>query len=279
MPININYHKTKNNSYCAGLIVHKDAIQDTYDEKYKSLKNMPFGVRFNLNINSSLYNLPSVQQAFATCFVIKNKDGTPIIVTAKHVLDYCLMQTMTTTYNQMFSLLRIVFNYEDEYNNHSIKTKDIYQIEGIYNEAAYKNNKSDFVLFNIKPISKNKIFDEKLIGKVNFDSSYKNLKIHTYGYPYGMPLYTSYGTLFGESKTKKGYLITNLSAFNGHSGSPVFNEDKEIIGILFGGGYDFEPIILKKQFTNKKKLKYRMFKIEEENGIFILPITEIKQYL
>lgn len=274
-----NFTKPKRVVSCATVFVDNTSILDTYDKKYKKLDCTTFGEKYNLIINSSLYNLPSIKNSFPTCFIIKNDNGKILIVTAKHVLDYCLIQTMSTSLTELFTKISIVFGYDDDTNNHSVKTKEIFKIKGIYNDT-YNDaiNSNDFVILEIENPEN---LNDKVIGKISKSEIELNSKIYALGYPYGMPLYTSYGTLYCEAKNKKGYYITDLSAFNGHSGAPVFNAENEIIGLIFGGASDFEIVSKNVKGKNKsfKRLRYRKFHLENENGIFILPINCLLKYL
>jgi V8-like Glu-specific endopeptidase len=283
MPQILKHSLKKRTKNCSAIIVHKDSILDTYDQAFKQLKSIPFGEKYKLTINTSHYNLPSVTDSYASCFAIgpiKNENDIPLIVTAKHVIDHCLLQTMSTDFQSLFSKIRIVFGYDNDYNNQSIKTNEIYEIEDIYNDT-YNNNENDFVLLKLK----DNTIDERLYGEVQFERKPNKTKIYSFGYPYGMPLYKSYGEIINnDSKTKKGYYITNLTAFNGNSGAPVFDQSNKIIGILFGGGQDFE--YTKKTEDEKvntirylKTIKFSRYVEEKENGIFVLPIDVIKNKL
>jgi V8-like Glu-specific endopeptidase len=55
------------------------------------------------------------------------------------------------------------------------------------------------------------------------------------GHPLGFPLVYSYDAEVLLSDKNRQSFITNLDAFEGNSGSPVFNTKKEVIGILIGG--------------------------------------------
>jgi V8-like Glu-specific endopeptidase len=59
----------------------------------------------------------------------------------------------------------------------------------------------------------------------------------TIGYPQGLPLKVSFGgSIRGETKN---YYVGNLDALSGNSGSPVYNKDLELIGILLRGEKDY----------------------------------------
>jgi V8-like Glu-specific endopeptidase len=55
------------------------------------------------------------------------------------------------------------------------------------------------------------------------------------GYPLGMPAKVSTNARVTLNSTDKQSFVTNLDALDGNSGSPVFNSDNEVAGILVGG--------------------------------------------
>ncbi|MEI7776912.1 MAG: serine protease, partial [Verrucomicrobiota bacterium] len=61
------------------------------------------------------------------------------------------------------------------------------------------------------------------------------------GYPDGLPLKVSRGTVTAANSTKS-YFGTNLASFIGSSGSPVFLKDQEVVqGVLVRGDKDYRP--------------------------------------
>jgi V8-like Glu-specific endopeptidase len=275
-----NFGEYKRVTSCAAMFVDKESILDTYDKNYKLLRNTMFGQKYNLLINSSLYSLPSVENWLPTCFAI-NHNGTPLIITAKHVIDYAKKQTFSSNVKELFTKIRIVFGFDDTNNNHSIHVKEIFEIEDVYNNTYNKDvNPNDIVILTIKNTEILK--KRKLVGEIELDTTnIINSEIHTYGYPYGMPMYKSCGYIKAWSTIKSGNYITDLSAFDGHSGAPVFNINNKIIGIIISGANDFEwkKNKSKNQMSSFRVLRYRKFNLEEENGIFVLPINVLKNYL
>lgn len=85
-------------------------------------------------------------------------------------------------------------------------------------------------------------------------------KLFTMGFPLGMPMkFSPNGDVLKNDVSRESF-ITNLSVFDGNSGSPVFNEQNEVVGILTGG----TPSIW--QVPNEKKscLNYNRC---DENGL------------
>lgn len=67
----------------------------------------------------------------------------------------------------------------------------------------------------------------------------RGLKVSMAGFPAGLPAkYTDQATVF-YSSAGQSFFKTDLDAFFGNSGSPVFNEQQEVIGILVSGEIDY----------------------------------------
>lgn len=60
-------------------------------------------------------------------------------------------------------------------------------------------------------------------------------KVHMIGYPLGQPAKLSRDAFVLFDNPKAQSFVTNLDAFEGNSGSPVFNSRNEVVGILSGG--------------------------------------------
>jgi V8-like Glu-specific endopeptidase len=79
------------------------------------------------------------------------------------------------------------------------------------------------------------------------------------GYPFGTPAKLSLGAHVLINSTANQAFITNLDAFEGNSGSPVFNARSEVVGILVGG----TPMASTKTDTNRSCERYNHC---DENG-------------
>ena len=63
----------------------------------------------------------------------------------------------------------------------------------------------------------------------------RNEKLSMIGYPFGTPAkWTPHGKVLYNNPSRTTF-ITNLDAFEGNSGSPVFNAENEVVGILIAG--------------------------------------------
>jgi V8-like Glu-specific endopeptidase len=87
--------------------------------------------------------------------------------------------------------------------------------------------------------------DRKVSGHVPLPvTKLANLKLRdpvfAIGFPSGYPVKITDGATVREFLRKEGYFTTDLDAFAGNSGSPVFNSNTyEIEGILTNGGVDY----------------------------------------
>lgn len=87
------------------------------------------------------------------------------------------------------------------------------------------------------------------------------------GYPFGTPAKYSTGARVLVNDLRRDSLITNLDAFEGNSGSPVFNNSGEVIGILVGG----TPL---ESLVNDPVLKCKRYNRCDEDGTnCLLPDT------
>lgn len=55
------------------------------------------------------------------------------------------------------------------------------------------------------------------------------------GHPFGLPSKLSRNARIVVNNPQRGSFLTSLDAFDGNSGSPVFNSKNEVVGILIGG--------------------------------------------
>lgn len=81
--------------------------------------------------------------------------------------------------------------------------------------------------------------DRPVEGRKPFKLSTEKLGVRTplrmIGHPLGLPSVLSKSDRIFVNKADRGSFITNLDAFEGNSGSGVFNAKNEIVGILIGG--------------------------------------------
>ncbi len=80
--------------------------------------------------------------------------------------------------------------------------------------------------------------DRPVEGKVPYTlqpNVRENEEVTMLGHPLGLPLIYSYDAKILLNNLAMQSYVTNLDAFEGNSGSPVFNAKREVVGILTGG--------------------------------------------
>ncbi len=152
---------------------------------------------------------------FGTAFLVSSK----LVLTAGHCADE---STIGET--------RLVFNLTLQRAKSPIPGEQIYRIKGII--AKSLNNLGDYALLEI---------DREVVGvkPLTLDLSSTPKDVYMLGHPYGLPLkYTKNGAI--KSLTAKQFEAA-LDAFEGNSGSPVFDQiTKKVVGILVAGNPDYE---------------------------------------
>lgn len=125
----------------------------------------------------------------------------------------------------------IVFNYTSD--KLVIDSKDVYEIGEIVPKLE-THSKDDFKILKL-----NRSIDATKNHKVTFnrvDNIENGNRIFMIGFPSGLPM-----MIAGDARVYKkaaGFFYSNLDAFSGNSGSPVFNEKGEVEGILKRGAKD-----------------------------------------
>lgn len=156
-----------------------------------------------------------------------------LIATAGHcMVNSGQSRNEKQTYCETFSWL---FDYQDDGNGHvqtvNLSTANLYECRKVVyaiheEEPPYR----DFALVQLKRpvtdrtplvLSKQKIQPGDAVRMI--------------GYPLGQPAKLSRDAHILLNNISKQSFITNLDAFEGNSGSPVFNAQNEVIGILVGG--------------------------------------------
>jgi hypothetical protein len=185
---------------------------------YSELLTIPFSKAYGLTPKEPYYNQPV--GAFCSGFLV----AQDIVVTAGHCLN-------TTNYKEK----RIVFGYRMLGENipvTKIYNEDIYKIKRVIaHKLSY--NKMDYAIVQLdRPVRAN-IHPVKLAKH--------NAKVgdmlYVIGHPAGLPL--KYAPNGRVTATYDIYTQARLDTYGGNSGSAVFNDDNEVVGILVRGDTDF----------------------------------------
>ena len=163
--------------------------------------------------------------AYCTGFVV----GPDLIATAGHCIE------------ENWRSVRVVFGYRVEGDrNHPKMVKEfsedvVFALTDIVVQK-YEPAGADYAVVRVdRPIAS---FPPL---KINADRSHswKNTAVYTAGYPSGLPLKVADQAIVRREADAN--FVTNLDTFGGNSGSPIFNTDSQVIGILVRGDTDYQP--------------------------------------
>lgn len=152
-----------------------------------------------------------------------------LLVTAGH----CMVNTgesrnETELYCKAFSWL---FDYNETLNTENVPAENLFSCkEVIY---AVKDEKAPFRDYAVVRLSRPVKGRTPL--KMNSQPLKRNETFSMIGHPFGLPAKYSSGAKVLVNNPSRQSFLTTLDAFEGNSGSPVFNSKNEVIGILVGG--------------------------------------------
>lgn len=218
-----DYYQIKNQSVLGnakatgGLWFDKDLvkIKNTYHMK----KNISFGQARRLHLDERFYNQPVGPHC--TVFLVNKKT----VVTAGHCADD--MREILTK--------KIVFGFVmNSYRGYSTSfhESNVFGIKRVISQSLNPYTKSDYAVLeldrecnHIDPV------------KVSLNGAKHGDNVYLIGHPSGLPLkYTPNGEVTYVGPV---YFKATVDAFAGNSGSPVFNKNNEVVGILVRGATDF----------------------------------------
>ena len=159
--------------------------------------------------------------------------GPDLIATAGHcMVNHGETKNETEMYCQAFDWL---FDYQLDQNG-KVETKNI-SADQVYHcrQIIYAVNDEvapflDFALVQLdRPV-----LDRKPLTLSSSEAGVGS-SVFMIGYPLGTPMKITDGAHVLEDNPLSPALLTNLDAFDGNSGSPVFNKKNEAIGILVSG--------------------------------------------
>jgi hypothetical protein len=193
-------------------------IKDNRDGT-SSLETIPFKEGYNLAPGEPFSDQPI--GAHCTAFLV----APDVMVTAGHCIN-----------KENIFKIRFVFGYK-KIDRRTIRTT-------IENENIYKPTKIIAWKLNSKGADYAIVkLDRPVKGIEPLELSSQDVKMGDYvyiiGYPVGLPLkYAPNAEVKGSWSSK--YFTASLDSYGGNSGSPVFNEKHEVVGILVRGESDFE---------------------------------------
>lgn len=155
--------------------------------------------------------------------------GPNLIATAGH----CMVNTgesrnETETYCKAFSWL---FDYTEDLDPARVPKSNLYKCKRVI--YAVKDEKAPFRDFALVEL------DRPVKGRSALRLSEATIapsdRLTMIGHPLGLPAKLSRNARTLVNNKHRGSFLTNLDAFEGNSGSAVFNQRNEVVGILVGG--------------------------------------------
>lgn len=178
------------------------------------------------------YNEPSLSYA-CTGFLV----APDLLVTAGHCV-YAVNSPNQTILNES-GLACAAFDWVFDYENttdvkqasQKVSTKNVYHCKRIL--YALQQETAPFADFAV--IQLDRPVMDRLPLKMSSKQVLPSSEVFMIGHPFGTPKKISDHGQVVRNDLNHSSLITTLDAFEGNSGSPVFNEQNEIVGILVGG--------------------------------------------
>jgi len=168
-----------------------------------------------------------------------------------------------------------------------IENEKIYKCKEILETGIYKDDYLDYTLIRLE----RRVSSATPLKLATKEKVHRGDQVYSIGHPFGLPLIVSddafvtspistYDQFFiyaenphDEDKdillNPSDYFMANLDVFKGNSGSPVFNKENEVIGMISSGSEDW---VYSDQFCNESIVK----KDDEKETELILHLKSIK---
>lgn len=204
------------NTLAVGIVIERDKIHAISPTDFQLDVSITLGKRYKLCPGEAFANQPAI--GIGTAFIV----GENQMVTAGHVFSQALDNYV------------IVFGYE-LYNKTGTYATIISKDQIFYpKKIVDRNQESDLTIFSTdRPLN-------RTVLKIGSSTDVKlNTPVYMIGYPSGIPQKVALNASVHQNNDKQ-FFYTTLDAFQGNSGSPVFNmETHELIGVLVSGEVDY----------------------------------------
>ncbi|WP_342327646.1 serine protease [Pedobacter sp. FW305-3-2-15-E-R2A2] len=205
------------NSVSVGIVIDKDKLHQISRDEYQLDFSSTLGTTYNLCQSEPFINQPVLGSG--TAFVV----GKDRLITAGHVFQGDL------------SRYAIVFGFE--LTNASGGIQAIISADSVYfpKKITRKSEELDLKEFTVDRELKQLPLKLGLTDPVK-----KGNGVYMIGHPYGLPKKVA-ANAGVEKDEERDIFYTSLDAFQGNSGSPVFDVvTHRVIGVLVGGQVDFQ---------------------------------------
>ncbi len=126
----------------------------------------------------------------------------------------------------------LLFGFTNERTFHNIKQSELYHCKKIL--AQENSSTADFTLIELDRAVEN-ITPIVLADKAELETS---TNFVSYSHPLGLPLKKDQARLL-EMKPQLTFFKVEVDTFKGSSGSPLFNQDGKLVGVLSTGSEDY----------------------------------------
>ncbi len=235
-------------------LIDKGKINKNKDGTYTLLPRNLYGKLYNLCPEERYYNQPIISECTGVAI------GKNLILTASH----CIAE-------ESLKNLRFVFNYrmlENNKPNLILKNDEVLIPEKIVS----MDTKLDYAIIKVA----GKIPDSRIAKCRQTDKIPDQQSLYVIGTPCGLPMkIDTSGVVLKNSDTY--YFYAAIDAFEGNSGSPVFNRDTHMVeGILVKGENDFDIIKRVMIIPIKCRISVKCSLISDKcGGEKVLRITQI----
>ena len=207
------------------VMVSKDAYSNGkyYSYSLRDRLSYIFGTK---NFDSDVRFLDQPALANCTGFLI----APDILVTAGHCIE-----NLEDAQNYVW-----IFDYTSDlgFNNETgeitVDSKNVYYVSEVYDAILDDETEVDYAVLKLSKKSERLPYRFRTSGTVS-----NNSYVNTIGSPTGLPLKFS-GNAFVVDNSHSKWFKTNIDAFPGNSGGPVFDQNGFLEGILVRGAIEYD---------------------------------------
>lgn len=171
--------------------------------------------------------------------------GTAFLVTDRAVLTaaHCVCQSQGKLLpSEEIQKMRLVFDFQMKDKTQCKRVFSEFQVFKIESVLDFRYQKTNEIWRDWAILQLDKKVKDRLPLKLRFSKIKNDQKMGMLGHPRGLPIKWSGGAIVRRNSSKDKF-ETDLDAFKGNSGSPVFCTDSlEVVGILCEGNKDYRHV-------------------------------------